>query len=143
MFDGVDEVDVFDLLDELERIAGGAAAEAAVPAHLLADVERRCSLGVERAEADPVAAHPSERRVLLDHVGDRNRCSQPFEILVDNRHGREATGGTSSPPEAKFPPRVDRVAARVGAGQRDDTRSTTTIARDTAVAMWYQWLRII
>jgi hypothetical protein len=61
----------------------------------LAHVERRAALGVERAQPDPVAADPAQRDVLLDDFGDRQGRSKLFEILFDDRHGREITGGVS------------------------------------------------
>src|SRR4029079_12605247 len=50
LLDGTDAVDVFHLLDERERGACRAAAEALVATGLLADIERRAALGVERAQ---------------------------------------------------------------------------------------------
>jgi hypothetical protein len=50
-FDGLDEADVFDLLDEGVHVAAFAAAEAVEVTVVGPDVKRRCLLVVEGAEA--------------------------------------------------------------------------------------------
>ena len=73
LLDRAHEVDVLDLLDEREHVAGRVAAEALVAAGLLAHVERRRLLGVERTQPDPVAA----RLARVARVATRRRRSKP------------------------------------------------------------------
>ena len=84
---------MLELLYELEDVAGRAAAETAVAAHLLAHVERAALLGVERAQADPVSTDATQRDRCLDHVDDRHRRADPLDVFVHDRHSGEVTGG--------------------------------------------------
>ena len=86
LLDRAHEVDVVDLLHEREHVAGRVAAEALVAAGLLAHVERRRLLGVERAQPDPVAAGLAQLHVLRHDVDDRNRRADPLDVVVDDRH---------------------------------------------------------
>jgi hypothetical protein len=86
LLDRPDEVDVVDLLDEREHVAGLVAPEALVAPGLLAHVERRRPLGVERAQPDPVAACALELDVLTDDVDDRRGRPYPLDVVVGDRH---------------------------------------------------------
>ena len=88
VLDRSDEVDVVVLLHEREHVARLVAAEAAVAPGLLADVERRGALGMERAQADPVAAGALELHVLADHIDDRHGRADPLDVVVCDRHAR-------------------------------------------------------
>ena len=92
VLDGADEVDVLVLLDEREHVARLVAAEALVAPGLLADVERRRLLGVERAQPDPVAPDLAQRDELADDVDDRHRRAQPLDVVVGDRHRRRGYG---------------------------------------------------
>jgi hypothetical protein len=88
------EVDPLGLHHELERVAGGLAAEAVIQALVGADVERPRPFIVERTDAevavDPGAAQLGARRHQRDHV---NGVADPFAGLVGvSRHGANATG---------------------------------------------------
>src|ERR671934_578642 len=64
--DRADEVDALALLDEGDRVAPLAAAEALERAALGRDAEARGSLLVERAETDVASAGLPQTRVALD-----------------------------------------------------------------------------
>ena len=90
---GADEVDVTGPFDERDRVAGLIAAEAAVPADLLADVERRSLFGVERAQPDEVAPDLAQGHDLTDDIDERQRGLEPLDVVVADRHaGRPAPG---------------------------------------------------
>ena len=91
ILDRTDEVGVLDLLHEGEHVARLVAPEAAVPTRFLTHVERGCSLGVERAQPDPVAAGAFELNVLADDVDDRHGRANPLDVVVSNRHARNLT----------------------------------------------------
>ena len=86
VLDGADEVDVLVLLDEREHVARLVAPEALVAPGLLADVERRRPLGVERAQPDPVATGLAQGDELADDVDDRHRRPQPLDVVVGDGH---------------------------------------------------------
>ena len=86
VFDSAREVEVLDLLDEREDVTPLVAAEALVSATLFGDVERARLLGVERAQANPVAACAFQSHVLLNDVDDRHGASQPLDVVVLNPH---------------------------------------------------------
>ena len=92
VLDRADEVDVLVLLHEREDVARLVAAEALVAPRLLAHVERRRPLGVERAQPDPVAPGLAQRDELADHVDDRHLRPQPLDVLVRDRHGCSLPG---------------------------------------------------
>ena len=91
--DRTDEVDVVVGLDEGEDVARLVAPEALVAPGLLAHVERRGPLGVERAQADPVAARLAELDDLADDVDDRGHRPDPLDVLVRDRHDRQSAPG--------------------------------------------------
>ena len=82
LLDCVAEAAPFHLHDELDRIAGDAAAEAVE--HLLVrdDVEAGCLLAVERAEPLPVVAALLERHAPLHHRNQIHPVAQLLQFLV-------------------------------------------------------------
>jgi hypothetical protein len=90
VLDGPDEINVTGPLDERDHVPRLVAAEAAVAPDLLAHVERRRFLGVERAQPDEVAPDLAQRHDLADDVDDRHRRLEPVDVVVPDRHVRPA-----------------------------------------------------
>jgi hypothetical protein len=85
------------LLDELDRVAADAAAEAVVELLLRVDRERRRALLVERAEADPAGALAAQVGVGGDDLDDVRGLLDPLQALLgDQRHQNLAASGTVS-----------------------------------------------
>src|SRR6185503_14322195 len=72
--DGLGEADALVEHDELEHVAALAAAEAVEEGRVLADVEGRCFLLMERAESLPGRAHLAQAHLLGDVAHDVGRA---------------------------------------------------------------------
>ena len=164
LLDGADEVDVLDLLDEREHVARRVAAEALVAAGLLADVERRRLLGVERAQPDPVApdlaqlrrtagrrrrSRPSSasRSMSSSTIAIRPRLPaassgrsrivrRPSPRLGERRHGGSSPESSASARRAGGPLRRQREPT-------DAARTRTMTRSESQVGMWYHSSMII
>ena len=87
--DRADEVEVLFLLDERDRVAALAAAEALEGAAVGRDAEARRPLLVKRAEADVTAPRLAQARVPLDERDDVGRCLDGLDRgVLDPRHQR-------------------------------------------------------
>ena len=85
-FDGLDEADVFDLLDEGVDVAALAAAEAVEVAVVGPHVERRRLLVVERAQAlERIGAGPAQLDVVADDVLDADPFADGRDIAIGIR----------------------------------------------------------
>ena len=137
------------------------AAEAAVAAGLLADVERRRPLGVERAQPDPVAPDALAAATCCPTTSTIDTVERmPLDVLVDDRHAAESNPGgrgRASAPSALGRRRRCLVCSNAVAGSSasacdrsslsekpTDAISTTAITTsESHVGMWYQLAMII
>src|SRR5690606_14262364 len=82
---GLDERQALDVLDEFEDVPGHAAAKAVIDAALFVDVEARCLLFVERAEADVAAPPTLQLHGLADQGRDPRALANALDrVLVDH-----------------------------------------------------------
>ena len=87
-FDGLDEADVLDLLDERVDVAALAAAEAVEVAVVGADVKRRRLLVVERAQAlQRVGAGAAQLDVVADDVLDADAFADGRDVAIGDAAG--------------------------------------------------------
>ena len=111
--DGVEEGEVVHALDEVDDVAGGAAAEAVEPVRDPVDGHRRGGVVVERAAADPAVAS----RLQL-HTG---RCDDVLDRVAGpatgpgRRRGRRVTAAPRYGPAASRRPR-SRASSVMGCG---------------------------
>jgi hypothetical protein len=86
--DSVGEVEVLDLPHEGDDVAPLPAAEAVVQPLLGVDGERRRLLGVERAQALPLAPHRLQGDVLPGHGHEVGGGPDPLDVLGEDAHAR-------------------------------------------------------
>ena len=84
--DGLDEVEVFDLPQERDRVAALLAAEAVPNLHLGIHRERRRLLGVERTQAREPTSDTLQRHMLGDQRDDVGCFPNPLHVLVEDSH---------------------------------------------------------
>ena len=95
-FDGLDEADVFDLLDEGIHVAALAAAEAMKVAVVGPHVKRRRLLIVKRAEAlQRIRAGTPQLDIVADDVLDADSFADGGNIAIGDTagHHRHSVGG--------------------------------------------------
>ena len=126
-FDGADEVEMLDLAHERDRIAARRAAEAVVEALFLIDRERRCLLGMERAQTDEAAARLLQREVFARQLDEVGRFAYPRHIVVDDPHSVVTLGAQAllRRPEAvpRAATRATRLPARARSGRSSPRRT--------------------
>src|ERR687892_301336 len=86
-FDGFDELQALDVLDEPEGVAAPATSMAVVHALAGADPERRRLLRVERAQPDePIGAGLLQRDVLLDQPDQVGPLPDQLLVVIPDPH---------------------------------------------------------
>src|SRR5581483_7593599 len=141
---GVDEPDVLVLLQEAERVAARAAAEALEEAAVGVDVKRRRLLAVERAQPDEIVAALAQRDVRPDHLADVGAGQDLALDAVVDTHGTHVRRAGCPPRRASphggrrerrtpLPEGPPRVMVQTRWTCRD--RSGSTI-RSTASSSW-------
>ena len=123
------EVEVLDLADEGDGVAGGLASEAVVEPLGLVDREAGRLLVVERAQAGPPLADPLELRVARDDRDEVRRLPDPCDVLVDDPHGRRL----QAPPDSPSGPTQPSFSARYASTSASATRSWSIESRSRTV----------